>query len=102
MANNKISMKKSTLFNRIYQGISMTRILYLFFGAGILMLSACEEAPEIVFVVDTPLQEYFVRFVDEAYARGLDVEYATSQVDAHIGDITEENVIGTCSWDQTH
>ena len=95
-------MKKATLLNHIYQGISMTRIHYLFFGAGILMFSACEEGPELVFVVETPLQDYFDRFVDEAAARGLDVEYATSQVDAHIGDISQENVIGTCSWDQTH
>ncbi|HUR31768.1 MAG TPA: putative metallopeptidase [Saprospiraceae bacterium] len=95
-------MKKASLFNCIYPGITMTRVLYLCFGVSILMFSSCEEAPELVFVVETPLQDYFDRFVDEAAVRGFDVAYATSQVDAHIGDITEENVIGTCSWDQTH
>ena len=71
-------------------------------GTGLVFISACERETEIIFVVESSVQTYFDRFVDEARVRGLDVEYATSQVDAHIGDISEPNVIGQCSWSQNH
>lgn len=71
--------------------------------AFLLALSSCEVEPVITNVqVDTSLQDYYERFIDEAFARGLDVEAATYQVNARIGEIPEPNVIGQCSWNQTH
>src|SRR3989337_2475124 len=83
---------------------SMAKLLGFFLALSVITFSACEivEAPAVEFVVDEPLQAYYERFIDEAAIRGLDVEYATYQVDAQIADISEPNVIGTCSWSQTH
>jgi len=78
------------------------KVAYLMIGVGLVTMSACEQELEVVFVVDEPIQEYFDRFVHEASLRNLDVAYATSQVDAQIGDITEPNVIGQCAWSQGH
>lgn len=79
----------------------MYKFVYLL-GISFVTFSACEVEPEITHhVVDEPLQVYFDRFIDEAFTRGQDVEYATSQVDATISDIATPNVIGQCSWDQT-
>lgn len=82
--------------------ISARMLVYFILGAAVLTISACEEEPQIVFVVDAPLQEYYERFIYEAAIRGQDLEYATYQVDATISDIPEQNVIGQCSWSQTH
>ena len=83
--------------------ISFKRIVYAVTGICVIALSSCQlEVVTIPTVVDTPLQEYFDRFIDEAAVRGLDVTYATSQVDAQIGEITEPNVIGQCAWSQNH
>ncbi len=82
--------------------ISVKRLGFSFIGICLLAIYACEPETVIVTVVDTPLQMYFDRFIDEAAVRGLDVSYATYQVDAHIGEITEPNVIGQCSWSQSH
>ncbi len=71
--------------------------------AFLLALSSCEVEPVISYVeVDTSLQDYYERFIDEAAVRGLDIEDATYQVNARIGEISEPNVIGQCSWNQTH
>jgi hypothetical protein len=67
-----------------------------------LIFSSCEPDQEIVFIIETPVQGYYDRFIDEAAQRGLDVAYAASQVEARIGSIDEPNVIGTCSWTQSH
>lgn len=80
----------------------MPRMAYLVAGASILVISSCEVEPQITFIVDTPVQEYYDRFIYEAAVRGLDVEYATYQVDATISDIPEHNVIGQCSWSEGH
>jgi hypothetical protein len=82
--------------------ISLKSLLFTFMGVSILVLNACETEIVVIPVVDSPLQAYFDRFIDEAAVRGLDVAYATSQVDATISDIKEPNVIGQCSWSQTH
>jgi len=82
--------------------IKLKSLLFTFMGLSFLVLSACEPETIVISVVDTPLQAYFNRFIDEAAIRGLDVTYATSQVDATISDIAEPNVIGQCSWNQTH
>ena len=74
----------------------------LLLGITALFITACEPEFEVIHVVDAPLQNYFDRFVDEAAARGLDVLYATSQVNATIGEIDKPNVIGQCSWNQAH
>lgn len=81
---------------------SLKSLLFTFVGISFLVLSACEPEIVVIPVVDTPLQAYFERFIVEAAVRGLDVTYATSQVDATISDIAEPNVIGQCSWNQTH
>ncbi len=71
--------------------------------AFLLTLSSCEVDPVVNYVeVDTSLQDYYERFIDEAYVRGLDIEDATYQVNARIGEISEPNVIGQCSWNQSH
>lgn len=88
--------------NIVVNTYSIRHFVYLLCGISAVTFSACEVEPEITFVIDEPLEIYYERFVDEAFARGLDVEYATYQVEATIGDIATENVIGTCSWDQTH
>lgn len=80
--------------------VSFKRLTYSLVGICLITLNACEPDAVIITVVETPLQAYFDRFIDEAAYRGLDVTYATSQVDAHIGEITEPNVIGQCSWSQ--
>ncbi len=92
-------MTHKTLAQRIdfLKSRSMIKIVYFIIGISFLTLSACEKEAVVVFVVEAPLQVYFDRFIDEAALRGLDVEYPTSQVDAHIGNITEPNVIGQCS-----
>jgi beta-lactamase regulating signal transducer with metallopeptidase domain len=82
--------------------LSIRHSVYLLLGMSVITFNACEIEPQITYVIDEPLEAYYDRFIDEAYMRGLDVEYATYQVDATIGDITTPNVIGTCSWDQTH
>jgi len=66
------------------------------------LISSCEPDLDVLVVVDNPVQTYFDRFVDEAAIRGIDVAYATSQVEARIGEIEEQNVIGQCSWNQHH
>ena len=87
------------------------RHLKTFFLSGLMLsivitFSSCDPDFEIVFAEEEPLDSnlelYYDRFVYEAYQRGLDVEYTTSQVEGRIADITEENVIGTCSWTQNH
>ena len=82
--------------------LSMRNLMYTLLGISIVTFAACEVEPEITFVIDEPLEAYYERFIDEAYVRGIDVEYATYQVEATIGEITTPNVIGTCSLDQTH
>ena len=74
----------------------------IFMVAASLFMTSCEPELEVLVVVDNPVQTYFDRFVDEAAIRGMDVAYATSQVEARIGDIKEQNVIGQCSWNQQH
>lgn len=77
--------------------------VYVCMVFGMLTIASCEiEEPQISYVVDVPLQVYFDRFIHEAAARDLDVEYATYQVDAQIGDIIEKNVIGQCAWSGAH
>lgn len=78
------------------------RFVSILIAASILGFSACEVEQEVIFVVEAPLQPYFDRFINEAGNRGIDVAYATSQVEARVGEITQPNVIGQCSWDQTH
>ncbi len=71
--------------------------------AFLLALSSCEVEPVATYIqVDTSLQDYYERFIDEAAVRGLDLEDATYQVNARIGEISEPNVIGQCSWNQSH
>ena len=81
---------------------SLRKFFYLVTAVSIFTSTACEEEPQIVLAGDTPVQEYFDRFIYEASVRGLDVEYATSQVEARIGDIVEPNVIGQCRWSSNH
>lgn len=81
---------------------TLTRIAYFFVGLSFITLSACEQETQIVFVVETSLQDYFERFVDEASMRGINVAQATSQVHAEIGDIPEQNVIGQCAWSESY
>jgi len=95
MENDRIFMTKNPL-------ISLKGLLFTFMAISFLMLNACEPETVVFSVVDSPLQAYFDRFIDEAAVRGFDVSYATSQVDATISDIPEPNVIGQCSWNQTH
>jgi len=80
----------------------MSRMAYLVAAMSMLIISSCEVEPQITFIVDTPVQEYYERFIYEAAVRGLNLEYATYQVDATISDIPEHNVIGQCSWSETH
>lgn len=97
-------MDRQPLLSRSLAWISTSGILYFFLGASLFTISSCEFEiePQIEYVVDTPVQEYYERFIYEASVRGLDLEYATYQVEASISDIPEHNVIGQCSWDQTH
>lgn len=79
---------------------SIRYFAYMLLGITVITFNACEVEPEVTYVLDEPLEVYYKRFIDEAFMRGLDVEYATYQVEATIGEITTPNVIGTCSWDQ--
>lgn len=89
--------------NRIkaFSRITLTGYAYFFLGMSLITFSACEQETEIVFVVESSLQDYFDRFVDEGALRGINIAYATSQVEAHISDIPEPNVIGQCAWNHT-
>ncbi|MDQ3017087.1 MAG: hypothetical protein M3R25_10280 [Bacteroidota bacterium] len=68
----------------------------------ILTIYGCEPDAAISYVVETPLQDYFERFIDEAAVRGREVEDETYQVSARIDEIKEPNVIGQCSWNQNN
>jgi hypothetical protein len=95
-------MKKIEKFTTLNPRMAFKSLIYSLAGIFFFSLSSCEPDTIFITVVDEPLQAYFDRFIDEAAIRGLDVSYATSQVDAHIGEITEPNVIGQCAWSQNH
>ncbi len=79
----------------------MAKLTSFLIAISALTFSSCEvEPPQIEVVVEAPLQTYFSRFIDEAALRGLDVVYSTSQIDAHIGDIMKDNVIGQCAYSE--
>lgn len=102
IADNMVKGQSITSRIASFNMYTFSKIKYAFFGMVLLVISACEFEPQVEFVVDSPVEEYYDRFIHEAAIRGLDVEYATSQVPARIADIEEENVIGTCSWSQNH
>src|SRR5687768_2229784 len=104
MTKNKELINHQSLFSQSLTWISKRGIFYFVAGMSLFAINACEFEfePQIEHVVDTTVEEYYERFIYEAAVRGLDVEYATYQVDAAIGDIPEHNVIGQCSWDQNH
>ena len=104
MTNANKMVPRQSITSRIasFNMYTFSKLKYALFGMILVVISACEFEPQIEFVVDAPVQEYYDRFIYEASIRGLDVAYETSQVPARIADIDEANVIGTCSWSSNH
>ena len=64
--------------------------------SGMLMFWSCGKDDDIDRFVEPVLQEYFDRFAEEASARGVHIDFDSSDVSGYIRLITEPGVIGQC------
>jgi hypothetical protein len=100
-------MQQSAFATQTSASFQLPKIASIISGICLLIFSSCELEPVLVYEeeeaqVESSVQGYLDRFVYEARIRGLDVAYATSQVDVGIADIPKPNVIGQCAWSEGH
>jgi hypothetical protein len=62
---------------------------------------SCSKDEAVDLFIDSSLQTYFDRFVEEGALRNVTVDFAASRVSGYIRLITAPNVIGECAHDDT-
>lgn len=72
-----------------------TKLLPIYWLIGILLISACNEDEEAVYV-ESELQAYFDAFEAEAQARNVSIDWNEASVSAYLSDIENASVYGRC------
>ena len=73
------------------------RMKWILMMSGMLLIWGCGDDDVIERFVEPSLQTYFDRFANEAAARGVHIDFDSSNVSGYIRLITEQGVIGQCA-----